>query len=244
MHLKFTATFDVEDYKTHNVTRYDNLLLLRYDNEFKDKVRRELRKIVDKNAKNQDKDRPPVELQVDVNIHYSQRSIDQNKWQWAAHTLEANIINGGLAAWKDGNIRWRNAGTITPEQIHDDYMSRFAAVGFVDVESGFVSAVRQMLEETQGHVINEEWIKDINRMRFTVRKSSSYMDVREFCEYAEHITDQILSYGIDINSGVDFKNLMEDLQTIKTGMIEKDASITILTEPKESDIVDKELDIF
>lgn len=237
MHLKFTATFNVEDYKTHNVTKKDDILLLRYAEVARDKVRRELRKIVKKNDENMMKGRPPVEIEIDANIHYAHRSLDQNRWLWAAHTLEANIINGGLAAWNDSNIRWRKAGTVTPEQIHEDYMELYGPMGFVDVQPDFTDAIRKMLEETQGHVIHEEWIDDIKKMRFTVRKTSSYMNTREFSELADHITSNLLAYGIDISTGEDFQKLLEDLQTLKN-------KAEVLTEPKESAIVDKEIDIF
>lgn len=236
MHLKFTATFSLDDYKDHNVTKGDDLLLLRYDAEYRDKVRRELRKIVEKNNKNRDKDKPPVELDVDIDIHYMKRSLDQNAWLWVAHTLEAAIVNNKRLSGEA--IQWNTPDEVTPQMIHDSYMEEFAPRGYVDVLPGWVDAIRKMIEETHGRVMNETWLPDKQVYRFEIWKTSSYMNVREFCELAEHVEDNLLSYGITLDNSVDFKHLIEDLQTIKNS--DKGS----LTEPKESAIVDKEMDIF
>ena len=63
------------------------------------------------------------------------------------------------------------------------------------------------------------------------------MNTREFSELADHITSNLLAYGIDISTGEDFQKLLEDLQTLKN-------KAEVLTQPKESAIVGKEMDIF
>ena len=215
MKLKFLATFSIDDYRKHGITKADDLVVLRYEPEYREKVRGELRKITEKNKKNESQDKPPVLIEVSLDIHYSKRSLDQNRWLWAAHTLEANLINNGLVAWDDRNVRWQKAGIVTPEMIHHDYMERYAPRGYIEVEAGFVDTVRKMVEDTYGHVMGEEWLPKENKMRFEIWKTSSYMNVAEFCELADHVTDQIMSYGVDINNAADFNVLLDDLEAIK-----------------------------
>ena len=54
MRLRFPATFDVKDYTRFGVTKSDDLLILKYPEVYRDKIRAEMRKIVEKNAKNKE----------------------------------------------------------------------------------------------------------------------------------------------------------------------------------------------
>ena len=244
MHLKFTAIFDVEDYKTHNVTKKDDILLLHYAETAREKVRRELHKIVKKNEENLMKGRPPVEIDVNMDIHYQKRSLDQNAWLWLAHTLEAAIVNNKRLSGE--SIQWNTPDEVTPQMIHDDYLERYAPRATVFVDAGNVDYLRKALTETAGRIMKETWHSDTQKMEMEIWKTSSYFNVREFCEFAEHIEDSLISYGVTLDNSVDFKLLIEDLQTLKNKaeVIEKDTIIPILTEPEKSAIVEEEFDIF
>ena len=216
MILKFPATFNVKDYLDHNITKADDLLCIRYDSAYRDKIRAEMRKINEKNGKNIADGKEPVQLDVTVDIHYKKRSLDQNAWMWKAHEIEANIVNGRKSAWTDSQkVKWRVAETVTPEMIHESYMEQYAPRGSIEVEPGFVSAVRQMITESMGRVIKEEWLADKQKMCFEIWKTSSYMNVREFCELADRVVENLLAYGIDMNNAVDYEALSVNLQEIK-----------------------------
>ena len=218
MILRFPATLDIKDYKDHNITKSDDLLCVRYDSAYRDKVRAELRKINEKNAKNMADGKEPVELDITVDIHYKKRSLDQNAWLWRAHEIEANIVNGTKSAWTDSQkIRWRTAESITPEMIHSDYMEQYARRGYIEVEPGFVDEVRKMVNESMGRVMKEQWLPDKQKMQFEIWRTSSYMDVREFCELADHVVENLLAYGVDLNNAVDYEALSVDLREIKNG---------------------------
>lgn len=228
MRLNFPATLDVKDYNDHNITKFDDLFCIRYDSAYRDKIRAELRKITEKNAKNLNDGKEPVQLDVTVDIHYKKRSLDQNAWLWRAHEIEANIVNGRKSAWTDSQkIRWRVAESITPEMIHDLYMEQYARRGYIEVEPGFVDAVRKMVNESMGRVMKEEWLPDKQKMQFEIWRTSSYMDVREFCELADHVVENLLAYGIDLNSAVDYEALSVDLQEIKNEADKEEQSRTV-----------------
>ena len=132
--------------------------------------------------------------------------------------------------------------------IHEEYMDLYAPRGFIDVEPSFVSAVRSMINETMGRVIDEIWVPEINKMRFTILKTSSYMNVAEFCQLSEKVKEQLLSYGIDLDSAVDYKNLISDLETWKrdAGKKEKEEKskcIPVIVEvPKEVKVLTSKQD--
>jgi hypothetical protein len=217
MRLHFPATLDLKEYNRLGITKGDDLLILSYPEVYRDKIRAEMRKIVEKNAKNKANGKEPVELDVNIDVHYVKRSLDQNAWLWEAHTLEANIVNGHKSAWTDNQkIKWSEAGSVTPEMIHEDYLERYAPRGVIDVQPGMVDAVRRMINETMGRVVDEKWIPEKQVMQFTVWKTSSYMNVAEFCQLSEHVKEQLLSYGIDLDNAVDYKNLMADLEEVKS----------------------------
>lgn len=225
MRLHFPATLDLKEYNRLGITKGDDLLILSYPDVYRDKIRAEMRKIVEKNAKNAASGKEPVELDVNIDIHYQKRSLDQNSWLWRAHEIEANIVNGKKSAWTDSQkIKWRTADSITPEMIHSDYMEQYAPRGYIEVEPGFVDAVRKMVTESMGRVMKEEWLPDKQKMRFEIWRTSSYMDVREFCELADHVVENLLAYGIDLNSSVDYENLSTDLQEIKNEATKEEQS--------------------
>ncbi len=241
MRTHFLGSFDVADYLRLGVTKSDDLLILRYPELYRNKIRTEMRKIVEKNATNKANGKEPVELDVSIDIHYVKRSVDQNSWLWAAHTLEANIVNGHKSAWTDEQkVKWRESGSVTPEMIHDEYMSLYAPRGYIDVEPGFVLAVRSMVNETMGRVIEEVWIPEIKKMRFTILKTSSYMNVAEFCQLAEKVEAQLLSYGIDLNTGADYKNLLSDFDTWKREAEKKEADSNA---PQPGETVDEDIPV-
>ena len=213
---KFLATLDIQYAQSQGMTRLGDIIPLRYSEEYRDRMREEIKKIDAKNKKNAAEFKDPVQIEVSLNIHYQKRSVDQNSWLWSAHTLEAKLINTKDQAWcDDKKITWYKPGAVTPDEVHEAYMERYAPVGYIDVEPGFVSAVRQMMVETMGRVIKEEWNQDNQKMVFTVRKTSSYMNTAEFYQLAEKVKENLLSYGVDLDSALDYKQLMNDLDTLK-----------------------------
>lgn len=201
MVLKFPATLDVSDYKQHNITKFDDLFCIRYDPAYRDKVRAELRKVNEKNEANKASGKEPVQLDVVIDIHYKKRSLDQNSWLWMAHELEARMVNTKDQTWRDEHgITWYKPGAITSEEIHESYMERFAPRATILVDPDNVEYLRRMLTETTGRVVSETWIPQIGKMEFIIWKTSSYMNVAEFCQLAEKVKESLLSYGVDLYS--------------------------------------------
>jgi len=215
MRLRFPATFDLKDYQRLNVTKSDDLLILKYPEVYRDKIRVEMRKIVEKNAKNEANGKEPVELDVSIDIHYQKRSTTFNSWMWAVHTLEANILNGKRSAWTDDQrLKWRETNAITPEMIHESDMIEFAPIARIDVEPDNVPFLCKVLEEESGRVISREH-NGAGKVTITIRQTSSYWDVRRAAEYGDILKNRLLSYGISLNDSVDYRNIVADFDIWK-----------------------------
>jgi len=237
MRLRFPATFDLKDYQRLNITKSDDLLILKYPEIYRDKIRVEMRKIVEKNAKNEANGKEPVELEIEMNIHYAKRSMSANAWLWSAHTLEAKLINTKDQTWRDSmGISWYKVGAVTPEEIHDHYMNEFAPRAKVLIEPDCLEYFRQALNETTGKVVGEHYIESIGKYELTLWKTSSYMNVAEFCALSEHVKESLISYGINLDDATDYTQLLTDLEGIKSRAVtdkeksEDDAS-TVIDEP-------------
>ena len=225
MRLRFPAIFDLKDYQRLGITKSDDLLILKYPEVYRDKIRAEMRKIVEKNAKNEANGKEPVTLVCDIDIQYAKRSLAQNAWLWKAHEIEARLINTKDQIWRDEKgITWYKPGAITPDEIHESYNERYSPRAEVIVKSKDIAFLRQKLTEKDGKIIQEEII-DADHIRLTILKTSSYLTVAEFCNLADKVAEEMLAYGIDISNGLDWNTLMADLEGIKTRAVTKEAEL-------------------
>lgn len=215
MKLTFVAEFDPAVYRQYGIYDRDCLLVLRCEPMFWENVKRELGRFVKRNAKRVESGKDPMRLEVDIEADFRSRTLSQNAWLWAMHTLEANFLNGHRSAWTDNQgIKWREVESITPEMIHQDYMERYALRGFVDIDASLVHSIASRMEAEVGHVMKREGLPD-GRVRLEIWKTSSYLNVAEFCRLAEEIERQMLSYGVTFHEAREFLNLTKDLEEYK-----------------------------
>jgi len=226
-HLRVRGYVEGKDYSRLGITKYDNIIPLHFEEAYSSKVISELHKVFEKQKDNKDKGNDAyIPLDVDIDIHYRQRSTDQNKWLWAAHALEARLINTKDQIWRDEKgITWYKPGAVTPEEIHESYNERYAPRAKLIVDSNNVPFFRKMLTESIGKIVNETPV-DSGHVEFTIWKTSSYLTVAEFCALADHAAENMLAYGIDISNGLDWNTLMADLEGIKSRAVTKDESET------------------
>lgn len=257
MRIKFPAELNLDDYR--KFTKRDNVLIFRYTDEYSENIRKELRRIVEENRKRLKKSKPLVETEVLIDVHYKARTLDQNAWLWASHELEARLINGKNLAWRDSKgITWYGNNAVTAQDVHDSYNERYAPRGYIEVEPGFVDAVRSMVQNETGRVMKETQLSN-GKIQFEIWKTSSYLNVREFVEYSEHVKENLLSYGIDLDNAADYNTLLDDLEKVtnrqqlstsvdgfeQLTQNEKSDMIEINTEnAKVSSIVDETLEIW
>ena len=226
MRLHFPATLDIPYAKGLGLTRLGHLFPLHYESAYESKMQAEIKKIIEKNGPSMEKYGKLIQLDCEINIRYAQRSIDQNRWLWKAHEIESRLINTKDQIWRDEKgITWYKPGAITPEEIHESYNERYSPRAELIVDSSNVPFFRKILTETTGKIVDETPI-DAGHVRFTIMKTSSYLTVAEFCQLADKVSDEMLAYGIDISSGLDWNTLMSDLEGIKSRAVTEKQSET------------------
>jgi len=213
MKLHFIASFNVSDYVNHGVMKMENIFLVRYLDAYSEKVRKELRKMAKKNEERTVQGREPVELEIDADIHYTKRSLSWNRWMWAMHNLEANLLNAAKFRNLRG-IKWHDVDAITPEMIHEADMEQYAPRATVDVAPNEVPYITESLEADAGRVVSKTPIGD--KVRIELWKTTRYWDVKKATEYGDILKDRLLSYGVDIEHAGDFSGLMKDLEKLRS----------------------------
>lgn len=215
MIFRALVDFDPAIYRAYGIKAASNVAAFVLEPIYWDTFQEAMKRFIAKNDARLIAGKDAFRLELSVSVDYRSRSLSQNAWLWAAHTLEANFLNGHRSAWTDRQgIIWRERGTITPEDVHADYMEQYAARGTVDCDPEILQGLAMMIERDTGHVMKREPLPD-GRIRLEVWKTSSYLDVREFCELARHVEAQMLSYGVTFREAYEFLNLQDQLAEIE-----------------------------
>jgi len=215
MIFRALVDFDPAIYRAYGIKAASNVAAFVLEPIYWDTFQAVMKKHVAKNDARLIAGKDAIRLELTVTVDYRSRSLSQNAWLWAAHTLEANFLNGHRSAWTEKhNILFSERGTITPEDVHYDYMEQYAARGYVDVDPSMLQGLIRMIEADTGHVMKREPLPD-GRVRLEVWKTSSYLDVKEFCELARKVEAQMLSYGVTFREAYEFLDLQDQLAEIE-----------------------------
>lgn len=199
MHAHILTEFDPSVYRRFGLPTAEHLLVLRVDETYWKSVYKKLKDHVEKNDKRIMAGMEPFKLEVKIGVDYRHRSLSANAWLWAMHTIEADIVNGNKAG------KWYGVDDVTPEMIHEDYLERFAPRATVVVDEWMVAP----LSET-ARVIGKEPLPD-GKVKLSLMKSSSHMNVREFAQLAHEVEKQMTSYGVDLDHYLEFKALADQI---------------------------------
>lgn len=199
MQAHILTEFDPSVYRRFGLPTAEHLLVLRVDATYWESLHKKLREHVEKNDKRILSGMEPFKLEVKIDVDYRHRSLSANAWLWAMHTIEADIINGN----KTG--KWYGVNDVTPEMVHDDYMDRLAPRADVVVDEWMVAA----LSET-ARVIGQEKLPG-GKIKLSLMKTSSFMNVREFAQLAHEVERQMASYGIPLDNYLEYKKLADQV---------------------------------
>lgn len=117
--LYFRATLDINDYQRHDVKRSENLVILKYENDWQPIVTSWLRECVDANDRRIANGKQPAELEISIKAHYDDRTVKANALMWVIYDLQAQILN------REGQYI-RNP--IKPMELYNEDMVGYAPV--------------------------------------------------------------------------------------------------------------------
>jgi len=203
--LRFNATLpDVKVWKDHGITSRDDLILLRYTEESRSRVRAELRKITAKNDENFLAGKKQVELDIVIDIAYRPRSLSANALMWSLYALLAQAMD------KEN----KRLDPYTAQELYDRDMQVCAPRHVFFCTHDSLPFFKIVLEKDYGHVVAE---KDAEN-GFTsveIMETSSYWDSKRMSDHIERIMNELESMGITRGANGDVSKIFDDFQAWK-----------------------------
>jgi len=203
--LRFNATLpDVKTWKDHGITSRDDLVLLRYTEEARKRVREELRKITARNDENFLAGKKQIELDVMIDIAYRPRSLSANALMWALYTLLAQAMD------KEN----KRLDPYTAQELYDRDMEACAPrhVFFCTPES--LPFFKIVLEKDYGHVVKEEDVGN-GFISVEIMETSSFWDSKRMSDHIERLMNELESMGITRGANGDVSKIFDDFQAWK-----------------------------
>ena len=209
--LYFRASLDITAYQRHAVRRSENLVIVKYADDWASIVQTWLRECVDANDRRIASGKQPCELEITIKAHYDDRTVKANALMWVIYDLQAQILN------REGKYI-RNP--ITPMELYKEDMEGYAPVHEKICDTIDAPAIIAFAEsgecEYRGHLISRD-DADNALTRLTFRETSSFWDSSAFATFIEYKLIELETMGKDRWNDGEVKGLIDDfMNKIKT----------------------------
>jgi len=199
MKLRFAATFDANEYRKRGILQRDCLVILKHLEEDRERIQRELYRIVEKNDAAIVSGKPPVELDVVIDIAYRKRSADANRLMWALYTIIAEVIN-------------REQGTrnrVTPEELYEQDMVDWAPRHRFVCEESSLEFFKIVLQEEKGKIKSID-TKD-GTCAIEVWQTSSFWNTKQMAEHIDRLLNTLEQMGVIRENDGNLDRIMRDV---------------------------------
>lgn len=200
MRLRFSATFDPNEYRKRGILQRDCLVILKHAAEDRERVQKELYKIVAKNDEAISRGKDIIGLDVIIDIAYRKRSADANRLMWALYTIIADALN-------------REQGTrnrITPEELYEQDMVDWAPRHRFVCEEPSLEFFKIVLQEEKGKIKKIETEKGICSIE--VWQTSSFWNTKQMAEHIDRLLNTLEQMGIIRENSGDLDRIMKDVE--------------------------------
>lgn len=208
--LYFRASLDITAYQRHNVLRSENLVIVKYEDDWASIIQPWLRECVDANDRRIANGKQPCELEVTIKAHYDDRTVKANALMWKIYDLQAQILN------REGQFI-RNP--IKPMELYKQDMEGYAPVHEKICDTIDAPAIIAFAEsgecEYRGHLIGREDTQDeVDRdiSILTFRETSSFWDSATFATFIEYKLAELETMGKDRWNDGEVKALIDDFK--------------------------------
>lgn len=190
MRLRFNGTFE-------GINPLMSALIIKYNKAAEYRIQEQAGKIRAKNADNALKNKPPINLDVIINIEYRPRSISANSLMWSLYQIMADAMN------KEA----RTLNKITAQELYDIDMERVAPRHKIIIPLESEPFVKEVLEQERGHVKGREVKQGL--VQLEVWETSSYWDSKKMTEHIDNLISDLGNMSI-------FRQTCGDLDKIFT----------------------------
>jgi hypothetical protein len=200
MKLRFAATFDPNEYRKRGILQRDCLVIMKHAAEDRERIQKELYKIVAKNDEAISRGKDLIELDVIIDIAYRKRSADANRLMWALYTIIADALN-------------REQGTrnrITPEELYEQDMVDWAPRHRFVCEEPSLEFFKIVLQEEKGKIKKIETEKGICSIE--VWQTSSFWNTKQMAEHIDRLLNTLEQMGIIRENSGDLDRIMKDVE--------------------------------
>lgn len=203
MKLRFNAELAVDAYGEHEITRGENLVILKHNRDAYNRIWKELHKVNEKNKANALAGKDNVELDVTIDIHYKPRTLKMNALMWALYTIIALIMN------RENKTR----DPITAQYLHDvdmeDFAPRKVCICTLTDESSFTEALLERFDSIYKRSESDGLVS------LTVLETTRYWDTRQMAEHIERLFNTLADMGVTKETNGDVDAIFRDVQKWK-----------------------------
>lgn len=203
MKLRFNAELAVDAYREHEITRGENLVILKHDKDAYNRIWKELHKVNEKNKANALVGKDNVELDVTIDIHYKPRTLKMNALMWALYAIIAIVMN------RENKTR----NPVTAQYLHDvdmeDLAPRKVCLCSQADEPFFVEA---LLEKYDAIYTRSE--KD-GVIYLTVLETTRYWNTMMMSEHIDRLFNTLADMGVTKETNGDVDAIFRDVEKWK-----------------------------
>jgi len=227
--LNFKATFDVNEYLNHHVTKNENVFLVKYDSVYSPRVRNEMHRINDKNQQLIKEGKKPLVLSVSVDIYYKPRSAKTNALMWTTYEFEANVMNKN-----------KLGGTgVSSQELYENDLRKYAEkrVIRVKVKDVFTESAKQ--HEEYGHLF-DVWPVSESEVDLVVYHTTSFFNSLEMSRWIDMRLDRLDAIDVPDDMTSQLDEVQGNLKDAKMEVMNQNDEIKEVTDKNDSvSIVEK-----
>jgi len=201
MKLRARCWLDINEYRKRGVMRYDNLIILKHDDDSRERIQKELYKINDKNLVRIAEGKETVELDVVIDINYSERSLSQNALMWKLYDVLAEALN------REAGTRYR----VSPESLYEEDMKEWAPRHRLYCDKESLPFFKIVLEEERGKIRAVRELPD-GKYEIEVWRTSSYWNTVEMNNHIDRLLNTLEQMGVIAENNGKLDAIMRDIE--------------------------------
>jgi hypothetical protein len=177
------------------------LVILKHQASDRERIQKELYRIVEKNDKNIVAGKDPVELDVVIDIAYRERSPEANRLMWSLYNVLAEIMN------RENKTRM---SPYTAQELHDEDMVNFAPKHVVFCKVEAKEFFIEILNAERGDVKRVQTKGE--RCAIEVWQTTRFWNTFQISEHIQRLLNTLEDMHVTKNNNGDIDAVFKDFE--------------------------------